>query len=101
MEKKKRKVFEKKVLFEIDDKFRIVAYDARNLQVQEKRDFYKKGVLVKHDWDTKAEAFYGSMRGALYGLVNKNLRRATITSLKEIIGMIDKLNTRIDKLECV
>jgi len=34
-------------------------------------------------------------------LATKNLRRATMTSLKEVIGMIDKLNTRIDKLEGV
>jgi hypothetical protein len=89
---------EKPVLLEFK-KYRIVKFDDRNLQIQEFKDFKQKDGNVDKRWDTKAESYYGSMRGALGGLAKKKLMSAEIRSVETLIEMIDSLNNRIDKLE--
>ena len=89
---------EKPILLEFKN-FRIVKFDDRNLQIQEFKDFKQKDGTKVRRWDINAESYYGSLRGALAGLVKKKLMSRELSGVKSIIEMIDTLNKRIDKLE--
>ena len=91
----------KPVLLQFNDKVRVVQYDTRNLQIQEFRPHKTKVKGVFIDKWSNDDCFYGSMRSALTGICNKQLRSSEIKSIHGVVEMIDKLNKRIDELECV
>jgi len=93
---------EKPVVFNFEDKFRIVVYDARNFQLQEWRehDIKVKGKPIGKEmrW-SEDNCFYGTIRGALWCILNKKLLKKSFNDIQSVIDVIEKLNKKIDEME--
>lgn len=84
----------------LNDKYKIVATDDRNVTIQEKVETEKDGVM-KTSW--KVIGYYKDTNSALKGLVRKEINGTGLKSFKAVCEKIDELHEYIDEVckQCI
>ena len=85
----------------LNDKYKIVATDDRNVTIQEKvvtevKD--KDGEVIKINTSWKVIGYYRDVNQVLHGLIRKEINGTGLKSFKAVCEKIDELHEYIDEV---
>ena len=80
----------------INDKYKVIATDEKNVTIQEKVVTEKEDGTIKTSW--KVVGYYSTVNAALKGLIRKEINGTGLKSFKTVCEKIEELYEYIDEM---